>query len=615
MGAARTGMALMGLSLLLIAGCGQGGVRSAEDSRAAGEASEASGEASGAAGETSGAAGSGERTAASAAVEKKPVPEIGRAGLRDKKLLYASDDETSVVTMYLTVRRGNEPEGTDHSWEEINTYSAYYYDERGIDRYQVEGLLQVGDENGPAAGELGFGEVVPNATVQIRGQTSSRSPQKNYKIRLKDGKGLWREQQTINLNKHHSDGLRFRNKLGFDLLKGIPQTMSLRTQFVHLYVKDETEGSGEGFEDYGLYTQVEQLNKRGMRAHGLDPNGHLYKVNRCEFYRYEDVIKPADDPSFDQAAFDYLLEPKANNDHTKLIRLLEDINDYSISASELLEKHFDVENLTYWMAFHILTGNVDTQNRNFYLYSPQNSETWYILSWDNDALLKAGENEVREFVEEGSWESGVSNYWGNVLFQRCLKSEEYRRQLDVAVDELRQYLSESRLAGMIHRYREVVEPYLFRMPDLNYTVLTPEEYDRVAKQLPEDVEKNYQSYRESLEKPLPFYIGIPVEKDGKLSLSWDISYDFQAEDISYRAVISDRYDMEHVIASYEGVWPQMEFDLLPPGQYFARVESRDASGNTQDAFDYYVTEKGKVFGTKCFYVLPDGTIEEDVYDA
>ena len=91
-------------------------------------------------------------------VEKAEVPDITGLPLRDKDLLYAQDDDTSVVTMYLTVRRGNTSEGTNHSWQEINSYSAYDYDDMGVPRYQVEGLLQVGDENGPVAGELGYGE-------------------------------------------------------------------------------------------------------------------------------------------------------------------------------------------------------------------------------------------------------------------------------------------------------------------------------------------------------------------------------------------------------------------------------------------------------------------------
>ena len=189
------------------------------------------------------------------------------------------------MTMYLTVSRGNSSEGTDHTWKEINSYSAYDYDKMGVDRYQTAALLQVGDESGPQSGEVGYGENVPNATVQIRGQTSSRNAQKNYKIELKKNKGTWRGQRTINLNKHQTEGMRFRNKLSYDLLKGIPQLMSLRTQFVHLYVRDLTEGDSSEFQDYGLYTQVEQLNKTGMKNHGMDSKGQLYKINSFEFFR------------------------------------------------------------------------------------------------------------------------------------------------------------------------------------------------------------------------------------------------------------------------------------------------------------------------------------------
>lgn len=258
----------------------------------------------------------------------------------------------------------------------------------GVGRYKVNGLLQVGDEQGPVSGELGFGESAPNATVQIRGQSSSKNEQKNYKIELKSGKGKWRGQRTIALNKHMGEGLRFRNKMAYDLIKGIDQMMGLRTQFVHLYVKDETSGS-DSFDDYGLYTQVEQLNKTALQVHGLDKNGQLYKVNYFEFYRDEDVIKLADDPDYDQAKFEEKLEIKGDNDHTKLIAMLNDLNDYSVPMGEILGKYFDTENLAYWMAFQLLTGNIDTQSRNMYLYSPTNSDTFYLLDWDNDGYAHA----------------------------------------------------------------------------------------------------------------------------------------------------------------------------------------------------------------------------------
>lgn len=78
--------------------------------------------------------------------------------------------------MYLTFSRGNSSENTNHTWAEINTYSVYDYADMGVTRSQVMGLLQPGDDKGPVAGEVGYGEEAPNATVQVRGQTSSTYP-------------------------------------------------------------------------------------------------------------------------------------------------------------------------------------------------------------------------------------------------------------------------------------------------------------------------------------------------------------------------------------------------------------------------------------------------------
>ncbi len=530
--------------------------------------------------------------------------------LRDVDTLYEEEDETDVVTMYLTVRTGNPSEGTDHTWEEVNSYSAYYYNEEGIDRYKVEALLQVGTEEGIAPGNLGYGLTASNATVQIRGQTSSRNAQKNYKIELKENQGNWNGQTTIALNKHQTDGLRFRNKMGFDMLKDVEQLMSLRTHFVHLYVNDLTDGSDDGFEDYGLYTQVEQLNKTALRSHGLDNYGHLYKVNFFEFFRYEDAIKLQTDPTFDKAVFEQYLEIKGDTDHTKLIEMLEAVNDTSIPIDDVIDKYFDRENLLYWLAFNIITGNVDTQSRNCYLYSPQNEERWYFLCWDLDGMLRKTENDIQERVDYGSWESGVSNYWGNVLFQRALKSESFREELDLAINDLRSIFTKEKIADMVATYRGVVEETLWETPDITHEQLTPEEYEQVANSLPDLADTYYECYLQSLENPLPFYIGDPVIEEDKLKIVWDNSYDFQQQDIMYTAVISRDLEGTDVVDKYEGIWPEWSTDKLEPGAYFLKVQSMDTDGNIQDAFDYYELDGyGKVYGIKYFFVNEDDTID------
>lgn len=554
--------------------------------------------------------------AASQPIEKAPVTDINSVHLRDNAELYNVYDDSGIVTMYLTVSRGNDSENTNHSWAEINHYSVYDYEAMGVSRYQVNGLLQVGDENGPVAGELGYDTLAPNATVQIRGQTSSQNDQKNYKIKLKKNKGSWRGQRTIALNKHMGEGLRFRNKMAYDLIKGIDQMMGLQTQFVHLYVKDLTNSASGVFEDYGLYTQVEQLNKTALKTHGVDPNGQLYKINSFEFYRHEDVIRLTSDPAYDQTAFEKLLEIKGNSDHSKLIKMLDTLNDETASMNDqLFTRYFDIENIAYWMAFQLLTGNTDTQNRNVYLYSPQNSSKWYLWDWDNDGMLRRREREIIQFSDSESWERGVSNYWGNILFRRCLQTQSYRDMLDAAMKELFAYMNEARIQSMLEHYRSVTEKYVWQMPDQMNVPITHDEYENVLQSIWPEIEENYNYYWESYRKPMPFYIGVPQAANGQLHLIWDSSYNFEVEDLYYTVELAKDYLFNTVIFRQEDLLlPELITSTPPAGQYFLRVRATNASGYTQDAFDYYVTDAGKHYGMICFYIQPDGSIVEDTYD-
>ena len=534
--------------------------------------------------------------------------------LRDSETIYADDDETSVVTMYLTVRTGNAADNTDHTWTEINSHDVYYYEDNNLDRYNCEALLQVGNENGPSAGEVGYGESASNATVQIRGQTSSSHEQKNYKIRIKEGMGEWRGQRTIALNKHVSDPYRFRNKMAYDLMKKIPQMMSARTQFVHLYVKDETAGGNGEFTDYGLYTQVEQINKTYLKNHGLDNHGQLYKINFFEWMEYEDVCLKTDE-RYDEKAFSQYLEIKGSDDHTKLLETIDEVNDYAIPIEEVVEEHFDMENLCYWMAFHILTGNYDVGSRNYYLYSPLNSEKWYIISWDNDVIFSRNYYRLDNYTEGESWEQGMTQFLHIPLFNRILREEKYRDMLADAIEDLRtNYLTPDQISNMAFQYADVVRPYLYRAPDLESASLEDENmYNSLISMIAGEVEENYGYYLTSLEKPWPFFVSTPeVLEDGRISVQWDVSYDLDGEDIRYTFILARDYNFTDVIYREDNMYlPEATFDALDPGIYFIRVQSTNESGYTQECFDYYSTESdGKAYGAKAFIVNADGSIED-----
>ncbi|MBE0671824.1 MAG: CotH kinase family protein [Anaerolineales bacterium] len=542
------------------------------------------------------------------------VGTIDELPFRDNAVVYENDNPGSVVTMYLTIRKGNSTDNTDYTWEQVNDFTKYWLTDNQVPVVgKAEVIVQFGDEKGPLPGEVGYSALTPNGTIQIRGATTSLAPQKSYKVELFNNAGTWRGQSTINLNKHIYDETRFRNKLSFDLLKVVPDMISLRTQFIHVYVKDETTDPVQTkFVDYGLFTQVEQPNKRFLESRLLDRDGQFYKVNDFEFYRYPDEIRLVTDPLYDADAFSLRLEIKGNKDHTKLIQLLDDVNNEAIPIEQTFEKYFNSDNYFTWMAFNILVGNLDTQSQNYYLYSPKNGTKWYIIPWDYDDAFPLQNKPDLVSYQISSWENGVSNYWGVILHRRILGVEKYRQLLDEKILELMNILTPQRIENLIHLYQPVVDKYTQVLPDSYYLPSDPAKARKIADAIPDDIETNYDLYTESLKKPMPFYLGSPTVEEGRLSFSWDESYDFNGEDISYHFVIAKDWTLNEIV--YDQVLintTNVQVNFLDPGGYFWGVTATNESGYMQYPFDNYYDIDGQSHpGLKRFYITPEGEVLE-----
>lgn len=539
---------------------------------------------------------------------------INDIALSDNPDIYQYDQPGSIVYMYITVRRGNPSDDSDHTWQEVNDFTKYFdTDVFTNPPAKAEVILQIGDENGPLPGELGFGEIVPNATIQVRGSSTTRAKQKSYKIELFNRAGEWRGQSTIALNKHPYDLTRVRNKLCYDLIKQIPHMVSLRTQFVNLFVKDETTTRpATAFQDYGLFTQVEQPNRTFLENHLLDRNGQLYKATNFEFFRHTDQIRLADDPLFNEPAFSRILEIKGNHDHSKLIEMLDRVNDWAIPIEQTFERYFDADNYFTWMAFNILIGNIDTQSQNFYLYSPQNGEKWYFISWDFDGALDRQTRIHFSRTPYSGWESGISNYWGVVLHQRVLRVEKYRKILDERINELHALLTTDLIRQMLAVYQPVVDGYARKMPDLLHLGGTPVDHSLAYSFIPTEIQLNFDLYQESMKKPMPFYLGIPVAIEDKIKFNWDEAYDLKAQNINYRFQVSTRLEFTNLVV--DQTITNISSILIPklkPGAYFWRVIATNEDGKTQMGFDSYRDTNGvRHPGIKYFYIDSQGRVLE-----
>ncbi len=525
----------------------------------------------------------------------------------DLDSLYEDTDEIKVL--YMTVGR-NKQDGQMHTFREVNSYDRGYYEETGIEQYECGALIQFGNEEGPTSDEFGFGDMSENATVRLTGNKSTTRQQKSYRIKINKGSGNVDGMKTLILNKCFTDPFRFTDKLCFDLIRQTDEMVSVRTEFVHLYVRDEYEGE-ELFTDYGLYTMTEPVNKKYLSNRGLDSTGELYKVNDFDFKRHEGVIMNPTDAAYDEAAFEELLESKGSEDHTKLINLLDAMNDDSASIEDIVETYFDEDNLYGFMAFNILIDNTDTDTGNFYLYSPSGTDRFYIISWDHDNAFRDDYELIRDPQLSQDWKKGIYLYSESKLFGSIIRSEH-------CVDKLSQYIAkyhEGVLKGdhvmeMAAELGNTVKPYLYELPDRSYARVTQADYDKLIKMLPEQMDNNYYAYYDSLETPWPFNILTPNTANGQLIFEWESSSVLEGE-VTYTFELSDSWDFSKVLENVSDLKEtKYVINELPAGQYFVRVSAVSDSGLKQQAYQYYNTEKKTtVRGVQCFYITDDGTVE------
>lgn len=545
-------------------------------------------------------------------VAKAEKQDINSLPLVDDASLYKEYDPVQPVYFYITVVGGNAADQTDNTLEQVNSYRNLQ-GMTNVQKIKTEIIFQVGDETGPLPGDVGFDALGSNATMNVRGRTSTYYPQKSYRIDLFDTAGLWRGQRAIAINKHPGDNTRLRNMLYFELLQDVPGLTSLRTQFVHVYVNDRTDPAGlDEFIDFGLYTQVELPNGRYLRNHGLSRDGNLYKANLSEMFRYEDRLRLATDPQYDPAAFGEILEPKTTEDHSKLLEMLDAVNDYSIPIEQVTEQYFNIDNLTSYLAFNILLFNPDSNAQNYLLYSPVNSDTWYYICWDGDGALSAYEDELLQNAWiESPWTRGISNYWGVVLFNRLLRTPSFREAVVDKVELLRKQITPERIAGLIEKYRVVVDRFTLTMPDALHMGIPRDQLELIYQNTPYDTDRAYENFIASLTKPMPFYLGNALVQDAQLSLTWDASFDFNSEFIRYDVQVATDWSFSEETIVYESkgqLLTQASAPLPKPGVYYWRAVAKNESGQTQVAFDQVTTDTGAHGGMLRIEVTSDGSV-------
>ncbi|MCR4691975.1 MAG: CotH kinase family protein [Lachnospiraceae bacterium] len=539
------------------------------------------------------------------------VPTADSFSVQDQTALYEEFPQEKVL--YLTV--GRDLEGKDgYTWQQINRTDLSGQRESKEKAYECQALVQFGNEEGPTSRDFGFGDVASNATVRLSGTKASEKPQKSYRIKINSGSGSVSGIKTFMLLKGFSDPYRFISKLSYDLMAEAEDMLSVRTGFVHLYVRDETQDQDALFVDYGLYTMVESVNKKYLKNRDLDKSGELYKIRDFDFSRKEDVIMQPTEADFDEEAFEEFLEAKGSNDYDRLLAMLDAVNDESRDIDELVGYYFDEDNLYTWMAFNILMDNKATDTENFYLYAPTGSERFYIIPWDPDRSLRESYEELTDPGYEPGWEQGIYLYTESKLFGRMMQDERCINKLTERIDKLHSgVLSGSHVQQKAEMLAETVKPYLYALPDMTFARVTEKNYDKLVAGISQRMDANYYAYFDSIETPAPFHIHEPKKEGENVVISWDPSH-ILSGDITYDLTLSDSWDFENQLKTETDLADtKVSLGKLSPGQYFVKVTAKSGE-KAQQAYEFYNTEKKTtVRGVMCFYVLEDGSTSASLF--
>jgi spore coat protein H len=516
--------------------------------------------------------------------------------LQDNRSVYSQDTNVA-KDIYITVLDSSKEKHLEDASLEKISFAKMNTLNNASPNYSLEVIMQEGNADGPVQGLYGYGLETANGIINIRGNSTSNSTQKSYKVTLYKSASLWDGQRIINFIKHPYDLTRVRNAVCFALFQTIPNITSLRSQFVHLYIKDLSASKSTGkFVDYGLYEQLEQPNSKFLASHGLDPTGNLYKATNFQFYRYTDIIRQTDDPLYSKKDMSQLIEQKNGSNNKKLIEMLDAVNDYSRNFNDIFDQYFDRDNFLTWLAANILMDNRDTNSQNYYLYNPSNSDKWYFLPWDYDGALDWYNQAGQHVNYMASWESGLSLYWQVVLDHRFFSDPDNLKQLEAKIEELGKYINKTNIQNLLSIYYPIISSNINAKPDIDHLPGTSQDFDREFWRLADVPDKTKASFYKNIEKPMPINLGVVDQEDETFTFSWDSSYDLQGDDIYYSFILASDPSMQKVLIEKDFILKtSIKIPALGKGRYYWKVYIYDTKGNQQTAFDKYEDEFGNYY--------------------
>ncbi len=226
-------------------------------------------------------------------------------------------------------------------------------------------------------------DTLENVAIRLRGNTSRLAAKKSFKISFNEYVSGRKYQgvKKLNLNGQHNDPTMVREKLFYHIWarSGMPER---RANFARVYINDVY---------YGLYTNLEELDKVWLGIHYADDNGNLFK---CTYPADLDYL--GNDPQAYKnissgavsggRAYD-LQTNETSDDYTVLVDFITALYSQMTVFQTNVEPKLIYKNMLKALAIDVGTGNWDDyayNKNNYYLYFNPSLGKCDFISYDTD---------------------------------------------------------------------------------------------------------------------------------------------------------------------------------------------------------------------------------------
>jgi len=227
-------------------------------------------------------------------------------------------------------------------------------------------------------------DTLENIGFRLRGNTSRYARKKSFKISFNEYVSGRKFQgvKKVNLNGEHNDPTLIREKLFYDFWKkaGMPER---RTSFVKLYINGTY---------YGLYTNLEEMEKEWVTRVFPNNNGNLYKCTYPADLVYlgpdQQTYKDLQNSTATGGRVYELQTNKSQDDYSRLVALITALNHTPDTGFiPLIDGILNVNGFLKALALDVATGNWDdySYNRNnYYLYDNPATGQFEFIAYDPD---------------------------------------------------------------------------------------------------------------------------------------------------------------------------------------------------------------------------------------